>query len=148
MKTFAFRLDQVLRWRETQVSLRKSAVAGAAGRLAEIRATGEARKAELSSAAARIANGPTGGALASYAGFREKSLAGIRDSEAQALVAQRTLTLEMNRLIEARQKLRLLENLKRTDQDRWRREFDRELAAFADEAFLGRLQSKAGRTGA
>jgi hypothetical protein len=45
-------------------------------------------------------------------------------------------------LIEANQKLRLLENVKRTDQGRWRKEFDRELAALADEAFLCRLQSK------
>jgi len=144
MKAFTYRLEQVLRWRETQVNLRKSAVAVAAGRLAEIEAIWEARRAELSTAVAGIGGGPTGSVLGSYAGFKERSLARIRDSEAQALVAQRTLTLEMDRLIEAGQKLRLLENLKRTDQDRWRREFDRELAAFADEAFLCRLQSKKG----
>ncbi len=60
--------------------------------------------------------------------FKEKSRARIRDSEAQALVAQRTLNLEMNRLIEARQKMRLFENLKRAGEVRWRREFDRETA--------------------
>jgi flagellar export protein FliJ len=142
MKAFTFRLEQALRWRDTQVNLRKSAVAGAAGRLAEIEAVLDARKAELSGAAARIVDAPTGAALESYAGFREKARARIRDSEAQAVVAQRTLTLEMNRLIEARQKLRSFENLKRTGEERWRREFDRELAAFADEAFLCRFQSK------
>jgi len=142
MKAFTYRLEQVLRWRETQVNLRKSAVAVAAGRLAEIEAILEARKSELSNAAAGIVGGQTGSVLGSYAGFKEKSLARIRDSEAQALVAQRTLTLEMNRLIEAGQKLRLLENLKRTGEVRWRKEFDRELAAFADEAFLCRLQSR------
>jgi hypothetical protein len=152
MKAFAFRLEQALRWRETQVNLRKSVVAGAAGRLAEIVAIAESLKGELSSAAARIIDGPTGGSLESFAGFREKSLARIRDSEAQALIAQHTLTLEMNRLVEADRKLRLLENFKHAAHERWLGEFDRELAAFTDEAFLCRvhskIQSKTGRMGA
>ena len=142
MKAFTFRLEQALRWRETQVNLQKTRVAGAAGRLAEIAAALESRRVDLANAAVRIADGPTGAALASYAGFREKSRARIGDLEAQALVAQRTVTLEMNRLIEANQRSRLLENLKQTGEDRWRREFDRELAAFADEAFLCRKQAK------
>jgi hypothetical protein len=142
MKSFTFRLEQALRWRETQVRLQKSRVAGAAGRLAEIAALLEARRSELANAATRIVDAPTGDALASYGGFREKSRARIRDLEAQALIARRALTLEMNSLIEANQRSRLLENLRRTDQARWRREFDRELAAFADEAFLSRIQSK------
>jgi hypothetical protein len=142
MKAFTFPLEQALRWRETQVNLRKSRVAGAAGRLAEIAAILEGRRAELANAASRIVDGPTGAALVSYAGFREKSRAWIRDLEAQALAAQRTLTLEMNGLTEARQRSRLLENLKQTDQTRWRREFDRELATFADEAFLCRTKAR------
>jgi hypothetical protein len=142
MKSFTFRLERALRWRETQVDLRKSRVAGAAGRLAEVAGLLEARRSELANAAARIVDGPTGDALASYSGFREKSRARIRDLEAQALTAQQALTLEMNSLIEANQRSRLLENLKRTDQGRWRRKFDRELAVFADEAFLSRIQSK------
>jgi flagellar export protein FliJ len=142
MKAFAFRLEQALRWRETQVNLQKSRVAVAAGRLKEIAAILEARRAELSSATSRIVDSPTGDALVSYAAFRERSNLRIRDGEAKVLVAQRTLNLEMNRLLEASQKVRLLENLKRKAQGRWTREFDRELADFADEAFLCRLQSK------
>jgi flagellar export protein FliJ len=145
VKAFGFRLEQVLRWRETQVNLQKPRVAVAAGRLQEIAATLEARRAELSAAASRIMEAPTGDALVSYAAFRERSNARILDGEAQALVAKRTLNIEMNRLVEANQKVRLLENLKRTAQGRWNREFDRELAAFADEAFLCRLQSKTER---
>jgi hypothetical protein len=151
VKNFSFRLEQALRWRQTQVSLQKSRVAGAAGVVAEIAATLEVRRAELANAAARIAEGPTGAALVSYAGFKEKSRARIGELEAQALAAQRTLTVEMNRLTEAGQRSHLLENLKQAGETRWRREFDRELADFADEAFLCRLQkiqSKTGRTGA
>jgi hypothetical protein len=142
MKAFTFRLEQALRWRQTQVGLQKSRVAGAAGRVAEIEAILKPLKAGLSGAAADIIHESSGGALGSYASFRERSRARIRDCEAQAAVAQRTLSLEMNRLIEANQKLRLLENLRRTHRGRWHREFDHELAAFADEAFLCRIQSK------
>jgi flagellar export protein FliJ len=140
MKTFIFRLEQALRWRETQVDLQKSRVAGAAARLAEIAALLEARRIELANAAARLSHAATGVGLGSYAGFKDKSGARIRDLEAQALVAQRTLTLEMNRLIEANQRLKLVENLKHNDQGQWHRKFERELAAFADEAFLCRTQ--------
>jgi hypothetical protein len=152
MKAFSFRLEPALRWRAAQVDLGKTRAATAAGRLAGIKAELEARRSELSAAAARIPDGPTGGALESYARFKEKSHARIRDLEGQTVAAQRLLTLEMNRLIELNQKLRLLENFKQSSHGRWRKEFDRELADFADEAYLGRLPShKAtieGRTGA
>jgi hypothetical protein len=142
MKAFVFRLDQALRWRETQLDVQKSRVSAAVGRLAQIEASLEAKKAALSGGAAQIAEQATGATLTSFAGFKEKSLASIRDCEAQALAARRALALEMNRLVEARQKKELLESLKRKSQAGWRREFDRELAAFADEAFLGRIQSE------
>lgn len=142
MRAFTFRLEQALHWRETQINLQKSQVAGAVARLAEIAASLGAQRSELASATARLSDEPTGAVLMSYARFKEKSLVRIRDSEAQALVAQRTLALEMGRLVEANQKLRSIENLKRTDLGRWRKEFDRELSDFADEAFLSRIQSE------
>ncbi len=148
MKTFKFRLEQALRWRETQVDLQKSRVAEAVGRLAEIASLLNARKAELAGATALIHDEPTGVALGSFAGFKEKSRMRIRDLEAQSAVAQRTVELEMNRLIEANQRVKAVENLKQRDEGRWRRELERELAAFADEAFLCRVQSKTERTGA
>jgi hypothetical protein len=148
MKAFTFRLEQALRWRETQLSLQKSRVAVAAARVAEIEAALNAWKADLAGAADSILQQPTGAALSSYAGFKQKSRALIRDCEAQDLLARRTLALEMNRMLDASQKLRLLENLRRAAQGRWNKEFDRELAAFADEAFLSRIQSGKQRTGA
>jgi hypothetical protein len=143
MKAFSFRLEQALRWRAAQVNLGKTRAAAAAARVAAVAGDLEAQRSLLSTAATRILDGPTGGALESYARFKEKSHARIRDLEAQALIAQRTLTLEMNRLMEANQKLRLLENLRNASQGRWRKEFDRELADFADEAFLHRRRSPA-----
>lgn len=142
MKAFRFRLEQALRWRENQVNLEKSNVAGAAAQLAQIEARLEKQKSELTSATAMLIEEPTGAVLESYAGFKEASRARIRDSEAQVLAAQRALALEMSRLVEANRKLRVLENLKGTDSGLWRKEFDRELAVFADEAFLGKIQSE------
>lgn len=142
MKAFSFRLEQALRWRAAQVDRVKTSAAAAAGRLAGIEAELESQRSELSTAAVRILDRPTGGALESYARFKEKSSVRVRDLEERLLAAQRALTLEMNRLIEANQRLRLLENFKHASQGRWRKEFDRELADFADEAFLCRLQSK------
>jgi hypothetical protein len=141
MKAFSFRLEQALRWRAAQVNVGKTRAAAAASCLAGIEAELEAQRSGLSTAATRILDGPTGGALETYARFREKSHERIRDLEGQTLAAQRALTLEMNRLIEANQRLQLLENLKHASRGRWRKEFDRELADFVDEAFLARLPS-------
>jgi hypothetical protein len=142
MRAFRFRLEQALRWRENQVNLQKSNVAGAAGQLAQIEARLEKQRSELTSATALLIEEPTGAVLESYAGYKEASRARIRDSEAQVLAAQRTLALERSRLVGADQKLRMLENLKCTGSGLWRKEFDRELAVFADEAFLGKIQSE------
>ncbi len=142
MKAFHFRLDQALRWRETQVSLQKARVSAAVGRLAAIEKTLDSERVSLSTASTRLIEETVGHALQSFAAFRDRTRARIRDLEAQSAVAKRSVALEMNKLIEARQKTRLLENLKLADHTRWRQDLDRELAAFADEAFLSRLQLK------
>ncbi|MGA2711765.1 MAG: hypothetical protein ABSG41_01560 [Bryobacteraceae bacterium] len=138
MKAFSFRLDQALRWRETQVRARKSHVAAAAGHVGAIQSLLDSTRAEAASGAEQIVREPTGIALASYAGFIDKSRSRIRGLETNRAAAQRALALEMDRLADANRKLRLLENLKRTKQSLWHKEFDSELGAFADETFLYR----------
>ena len=149
MKAFTFRLEQALRWRETQVRVQKSRVAAAASHASGIQALLDSMRAEASDSAVQIVRSPTGVALASYAGLVDRSRVRIAGLEAKSAAAQRVVTGEMESLLDANRKLRLLENLKRTEQDRWHTEFDRELATFADEAFLGRqhakIQSKNGR---
>lgn len=142
MKAFVFQLEQALRWRETQVGLGKLRVAAAAGHAGAIQTLLDARRSEAASGAAQIAHFPTGVALASYAGFIERSRARIGDLDTKLAAARRTLAVERERLLDANRKLRLLENLKRSEQDRWHADFERELAAFADEAFLARQHSK------
>ncbi len=136
MKVFSFRLEQVRRWRETEVSLQESRVAAASAKLAEIRAAIEARRRELDTA--RVSGNADGADLRAYADFRQRTEARIRDLEGQAVVAQHTLSTEMNRLVEANRKVKLIENLKQRVRGAWTREFERELGAFADEAFLNR----------
>jgi flagellar export protein FliJ len=147
MKSFDFRLDQALRWRETQVSLQKARLAGAAGVAARAQEALDSQRAELTRQSQQVSRGATGTALESYAAYAGRAHARIRQLQEQAVAARQALDSEMNRLIEANRKVRLLENLKRAEHVRWTQQFDRELAAFADEAFLGKLQSKK-RTGA
>ena len=143
MKAFRFPLDQVLRWRETQVELQKSRVAEASAQLAEISASIEARNAEL--AAARLSEDSTGAALEACGAFRQRTRTRIRELQGQARTAGRALTLEMEKLAEANRKRKLIGNLKDAEFGDWRREFERELRTFADEAFLGRYNGKSGR---
>lgn len=138
MKAFSFRLDQVLRWRQMQVTLQEARLAAAAARLAEIRAAIDSRNRELTAAATSIATTRTGADLALYSDFRQRIRIRIRDLESQAQIAQRTVAQETARLVEANQKRKLLENLKADARSEWTRAFDRELSAFADEAFLNR----------
>jgi flagellar export protein FliJ len=147
VNAFVFRLDQALRWRATQVNLQKARVAGAAAGAARAQAAVDSQRAELASQSVEVARGSTGTALGSYAGYAGRSRAQILRLQEHAVAARKALDTEINRLMEANQKVRLLEKLKQTEQGQWQREFDRELSAFADEAFLSRLQSKK-RTGA
>jgi flagellar export protein FliJ len=137
MKAFAFRLEQALRWRATQVGARKSRVAAAAAHASGLLTQLESARAETASGAEEIIRAPTSQALSFYAGFVDRSRNRILGLQEKLAAAERALAVEMDLLVAANRKLRLIENLKQSEQTRWRVEFDRELAAFADEAWLG-----------
>ena len=136
MKAFTFRLEQALRWRGTQVVAQQSRVATAAAQRGAVEALLESARAEAAGGAADIIREPASFPLSSYAAFIDRSRSRIRQLEANLAAADRTLAAERDQLVSANRKLRLLENLKHDAQVRWRAEFDRELSAFADEAFL------------
>ena len=142
MKAFRFRLDQALRWRATQVDLEKSRVAAAAQRLASLQAQAEAGRRELREIPPQLT---TGSELQSRAVWRDRLRRQILDLEKRAKEAEQALAAQMKLLVEADRDRLLLENLRETEQARWQSAFNRELEAFAGEAFLGRLQSKSGR---
>jgi hypothetical protein len=139
MKSCSFRLEQVLRWREMQLNLQRARVGAAGVKVSQSQFLLESRKTEAAASVEQVRREPTGIVLTSYAHNFELSRAGIREAEEQLAAAQRALTVEMDRLLVGNRKLRLLEDLKETGRREWRMEYERELAAFADEAFLGRV---------
>ena len=145
MKAFHFRLDQALRWRATQVDIEKSRAAAAAAQLVAVRLELEARRNELKSGARSLMGTSTGSALAGFAAWRERTMLRIESLEKTEQDAERAVAAQMQLLVEANRRCRLLENLRHTEHAQWQKEFGRELEAFASEAFLGRLQSKSGR---
>lgn len=139
MKAFTFRLEQVLRWREMQLNLRRALVAAAGLKVSETQSVLESQKNEAAASAEQIRHEPTGVALSSYSHRVQISRAAIRETEERLAAAQRALRVEMDRLVEGHRKLRLLEDLKDAGHSEWQSEHERELAAFADEAFAGRV---------
>ncbi len=142
MKAFTFRLEQALRWRGTQVAAQQARVATAAAERFAVETLLTSARAEAAGVAADLINEPTTFPLSSYAAFIDRSRLRIRQLEVNFAASERALAAERELLLAANRKLRLLENLKHDAQQRWRREFDRELSAFADEAFLGASRAR------
>jgi flagellar export protein FliJ len=138
VKSFTFRLEQVLRWREVELRLQESRVAAASAALANIRVSLERIRAQLESA--RVEDTADGAALGAYAAFRDRAEAHIRKLEGESVAAKQVVDAEMNRLVETSRKMKLIENLKERARTSWTREFERELSAFADEAHLSRYK--------
>jgi predicted alpha/beta-fold hydrolase len=147
VKSFTFRLDRVLHWRATQAKLQEARTAAAAGRVADLRRAIDLHQQEKQNEAKLVTQGQTGAVLASYAGFYGRSERQSLELGNRGAEAQKVLNSELSLLQDAGRKVRLLEKLKKQNKAKWEGEFDRETAAFADEAFLVRLQSGK-RTGA
>ena len=108
----------------------------------------ELRRAELSTGAGQLSGAcVTGSSLNVWAAFAERSNRRIGGLERRAIAAEEALKDRMQVLAEANRKLKLLENLKLRARAQWQDDFNRELEAFAGEAYLVRLQSK-GKSGA
>ena len=142
MKTFAFRLEKALRWREAQLDIEKSRAAAAIARVSGIQDSMELLRSESVEAAKYIAGEPDSSRISSYAGFVERNRARTREFHEQMGEAKNALAAGVKRVVEANRKLHLLEKLRSAERVRWRSEFERDLGQFADEAFLGRLQSR------
>lgn len=142
MKAFDFRLEKALQWRETQLHLQKSRVAAATTVVTRIEATIEALATEGLASAELIAHGAPSAALIPYAGYLNRNRVRTRRLNEQLTLARKNLRLEMDRLVEANRRLRLIENLKVAAHAGWLRELDRETADFADEAFLARMRPR------
>jgi flagellar export protein FliJ len=138
MNSFRFRLDSVLRWRQTELKLQEARLSAATKRVGELQAALGGIQSALDTAHVRLRDGAEGQALQSYGAFRSVATAHMRDCERRIAEARQAVAEETGRMLEATRKVRLLEKLRDTQHLEWRRGFDKELAAFADEAFLAR----------
>jgi flagellar export protein FliJ len=137
---FRFNLDAILKWRETQRSLRKAAVAEAAAKLTAIEARRKALEAERAKEAAAVLKAP-GIVLEAWPAFESRLRKYSEALEKQSREARENLAAELNRLTEADRAVRLLERLKQDRMAEWTCEQDRQEQIFADEAFLARRES-------
>jgi flagellar export protein FliJ len=128
MKNFRFRLDQVLRWRRTELDLEE-------GRLKQLHAAVAAL--DLERAALESARDDAGRSLFSQAaiyGADLQLLASYRDAvrrQSARLVQNRTareaeLAAQKEKLLESRRRFRLLEKLKERKLTEWQYETERQ----------------------
>lgn len=140
MKAFLFRLDQVLKWRASQVDVEKGKLATAAARIADLRRDVIILEKLLASEAAGYLQGTTGSELNLWAAFQARTRKQIDNLRGKEQAVEKELIACRQSLVEADRRLKLLENLKQTRHDRWLADWNRELEAFAAESFLSKLQ--------
>jgi len=144
MKAFRFRLEKVLAWRRTELELEEYKMKQLSAEMDLIERSRAQLSAERTAAEREIlGTGSIDGAdLGAHAAFlvhlgkQERELLRRRDEQQQRLAGQH------QRLIEARQRSRVLEKLKARRHAQWRADANRELEAFAAEAYLARWNAE------
>ncbi len=151
MKAWRFRLESALRWRGTQLRLAQEAAAAAARRVTAI-------EREIGGLYAALRRGgrelvPSGSAaFHTWDAYVDRARRRIAFLEGELWKARGEVNAAKQKVMEAHRGVRALENLRESQHGEWVREFNREMDAFADEAFSARLaRARArieGRTGA
>ena len=144
MKAFHFRLDSALRWRATQLRLEQENLSRISSHLALLQTDLMAKHTELRSGSSELATAGSA-AFASWSSYVDRSCKQIRALEDQLRQGRKAQAIQTRKMVEAHQKVRVLENLKQEELAGWTLELTRETEAFAGEAFLARLQSINGR---
>jgi hypothetical protein len=145
MKAFSFRLDPALRWRSTQLRMEQETLSRISSHLATLQTELMNRHTQLRSGSAELATAGSA-AFASWTAYVDRTCRQIRALEDQLRQGRKALVLQTRKMVEAHQKVRVLENLKQEEHAGWTRELDRETEAFAGEAFLARLQRESRAT--
>jgi flagellar biosynthesis chaperone FliJ len=150
MSRFRFRLERVLAFRETQLSMEKSALArmhvelnNAEGALRDLH-SGQARETELL-VASRLLRGSDFARLASGRKWAEQEEKRLQTSIAGC---QRNIEVQNVSVMEAQRKVRLLQRLKERREAAWMQEQNRLLEELAAESALGSWRRDAARSGA
>ncbi len=140
MTNFTFRLQRVLDWRETELSLEEAKTRAMADALAALRA----HKASLQAQALEVARAPeasrslSGAELVLAEACRCRLLKEAEAVETKIVESEKLLAAQRERLVGARRKVRLLENLKERRRAEWQSELEKELAGQALESALSR----------
>src|SRR5215469_5952387 len=142
MKAFRFRLDQALRWRRAQADQLRAKAAAAADRISVLSADLEARERTLHSDAESLTQRPDSEGLQNWSAYMRRVKREKTDVEKRLREAERLLGEQIRLLVEANRKVRLLDKLREKAAQQWNADMQRELEAFANDAFLGRLQSR------
>ncbi len=139
MKAFHFRLDSALRWRSTQLRMEQETLSRISSHLVTLQTELMAKHTELRSGSAELATSGSA-AFASWSAYTDRSYRQIRALEDQLQQGRKAQALQTRKMVEAHQKVRVLENLKQKERAGWTLELNRETEALAGEAFLARLQ--------
>jgi hypothetical protein len=140
MNAFRFRLQRVLDWRRTQLGIEEAKLEQKAGVVAELDRVREVLAAEGSMAETEVrARAPLyGWDLSALHGFRQHVGEQQRKIAARRAVCVEQMEAQRQKMLEARQRFRLLERLQKRRLDEWKAAMDKELEQFAAEAYLAR----------
>jgi flagellar biosynthesis chaperone FliJ len=142
---FHFRLERVLRWRAVELSLEEAKLKRHMDHCARLDAALAMVKKEIAGLPARLVSlpgihGRDLNALASYAARLAKEREKI---EHRRIDAQRELQIQIEVHRGAKQRSRLLEELRNRKRDEWTTQHNRELEALAQESYLARWEEQA-----
>jgi hypothetical protein len=139
--TFRFRLEKVLAWRRTQFEIEESRYRQALAGLASL----DHARAELEASAiqaevqVRAWNRVEGSDLAALDGFRRAVRSKEQTIAARRVESAKAADVQLQNMLEAQRRCRLLERLKERRLAEWQTENDRFLEQVATEAYLARL---------
>lgn len=141
MTAFRFRLEKVLQWRATELTLAESRFEQQTAAVAAIDRARAALDAASIRAEVMVRDSPhvEGADLAALAAFRQHTRARLSELSAARVPAQRELDARCAAILDARRRVRLLERLKTRRQAEWKEAFDRELDQLASESYLARF---------
>lgn len=140
MTRFRFRLESVLKWRAIELETEESRLRGLLElRNRSVRAR-EENEAALADAERKVlaAAAVTGAELWALSGYREASRERAATLEAECRERERDAAVQREKVRDARQRCRLLERLRERRMAEWTAGNQRELDAFATEAYLAR----------
>ena len=144
MKAWRFRLEAALRWRGTQLRVLQESAAAAARRVTAIeRETGALYGALRRGGRELVPSGSA--AFHTWDAYVDRARQRIAFLEGELWKARGEVAAAKQKVLEAHRSVRMLENLRESQHAEWVLAFNREMDAFADEAFSARLARTRGR---